>query len=319
MVVVAGVVVILSPLLVVVLLVAVVASAVDDAADTDSMYAAAGNVSYSIDGSTFVDVDANDNAWGGYSNGQIPPGELCVLAAAPQHRARCDASEAFARMASEFRAAFGNDIAVTDAYRSYAEQVATKRAKGYLAATPGYSNHGWGLAFDLGGGINDYGSVQYAWMKSNGHRFGFFHPTWAEPSSPDYAKSEPWHWQYVPTAAEAAAQATHGAPAGGGTPDANRELGRSMATSRGWTAGEWTCLERLWTGESGWNHRADNPSSSAYGIPQSLPGSKMAAAGDDWETNPATQITWGMAYIADRYGTPCKALAAWTSRSPHWY
>src|SRR5690606_26581320 len=73
------------------------------------------------------------------------------------------------------------------------------------------------------------------------------------------------------------------------------------------------CLEKLWTAESGWKHRADNPTSSAYGIPQSLPGSKMAAAGSDWRTNPTTQITWGLDYITDRYGTPCAAWTFWNS------
>ena len=59
--------------------------------------------------------------------------------------------------------------------------------------------------------------------------------------------------------------------------------------------------------ESGWNVYADNPSSSAYGIPQALPGSKMASAGADWATNPVTQIRWGLGYIQDRYGSPCGA------------
>lgn len=84
---------------------------------------------------------------------------------------------------------------------------------------------------------------------------------------------------------------------------------------------EFSCLVDLWTKESGWRWNADNPSSDAYGIPQSLPGSKMAAVGPDWHDNAGTQIKWGMSYIKGRadYGTPCKALAKWNSRSPHWY
>ncbi len=162
-------------------------------------------------------------------------------------------------------------------------------------------------------------------MKANGYRYGFFHPTWAEPNSPDYSKAEPWHWQYVPAAMQAAAKvSTTGASSAGlaasdGTPDGNRALGRTMAAERGWTGSEWACLEKLWTVESGWNHRADNPTSDAYGIPQSLPGPKMAAAGAGWLTNPATQITWGLDYITDRYGTPCAAWTFWNSRTPHWY
>ncbi|MFC3504357.1 lytic transglycosylase domain-containing protein [Micromonospora krabiensis] len=70
---------------------------------------------------------------------------------------------------------------------------------------------------------------------------------------------------------------------------------------------EFPCLEKLWTKESGWNHKAKNSSSGAYGIPQALPGSKMGSVADDWQTNPATQIKWGLGYIKGRYDTPCGA------------
>ena len=70
---------------------------------------------------------------------------------------------------------------------------------------------------------------------------------------------------------------------------------------------EWTCLLNLWNRESGWLYDAENPSSGAYGIPQALPGDKMASAGADWQTNPATQIKWGLGYISQVYGTPCSA------------
>ena len=82
-------------------------------------------------------------------------------------------------------------------------------------------------------------------------------------------------------------------------------------------AAQFDCLDKLWTRESGWRWNADNPGSDAYGIPQSLPGSKMASAGADWLTNPVTQITWGLSYIKGRYGSPC---AAWAhSESVNWY
>ncbi|MTG87388.1 DUF348 domain-containing protein [Cellulosimicrobium sp. BIT-GX5] len=96
-----------------------------------------------------------------------------------------------------------------------------------------------------------------------------------------------------------------------------RTIGQTMAAERGWTGSQWTCLERLWTKESNWNPTADNPTSSAYGIPQSLPGSKMASKGADWATNPATQIAWGLDYIASVYGSPC---GAWShSQATNWY
>jgi hypothetical protein len=83
------------------------------------------------------------------------------------------------------------------------------------------------------------------------------------------------------------------------------------------TAAQWSCLDTLWTHESGWRWNADNPTSSAYGIPQALPGSKMASAGDDWLTNPVTQIAWGLNYIDLRYGSPCAAWDFWQSHN--WY
>jgi hypothetical protein len=66
-------------------------------------------------------------------------------------------------------------------------------------------------------------------------------------------------------------------------------------------------LYDLWEQESTWNVYAENPASGAYGIPQSLPGDKMATAGADWQTNPTTQIKWGLGYIKSVYGTPCGA------------
>ncbi len=75
----------------------------------------------------------------------------------------------------------------------------------------------------------------------------------------------------------------------------------------GLSTSEFGCLDRIWTQESGWNVHADNPSSSAYGIPQALPGSKMSSAGPDWANNATTQIKWGLGYIRDRYGSACSA------------
>jgi membrane protein involved in colicin uptake len=97
----------------------------------------------------------------------------------------------------------------------------------------------------------------------------------------------------------------------------NRRIGREMAAKRGWTGDQWTCLNNLWTKESGWSSRATNASGSAGGIPQALPASKMASAGDDWRTNPATQIKWGLRYISGRYGNPCGAWRHFQNRN--WY
>lgn len=90
-------------------------------------------------------------------------------------------------------------------------------------------------------------------------------------------------------------------------PASNRGIGYREMVDFGFPADQWPYLDALWHRESGWNHRAENPSSGAYGIPQSLPATKMAVVGPDWRTNPETQIRWGLAYIAARYGTPEKA------------
>ena len=98
-----------------------------------------------------------------------------------------------------------------------------------------------------------------------------------------------------------------------------RAAARALLPEFGFDQGQWSCLDSLWMGESGWNYKATNSSSGAYGIPQSLPASKMATVGSDYLTNPATQIRWGLQYIKSSYGTPCGALDFWQSRSPHWY
>lgn len=91
----------------------------------------------------------------------------------------------------------------------------------------------------------------------------------------------------------------------------------SLLGSYGWSQSQMSCLVSLWNRESGWRVNATNPSSGAYGIPQSLPGSKMASAGADWQTNPATQIRWGLGYIKATYGSPCGAWGH--SQATGWY
>lgn len=98
-----------------------------------------------------------------------------------------------------------------------------------------------------------------------------------------------------------------------------RSLAKTVLNDYGFGGDQFSCLDQLWAGESNWNYLAINPTSGAYGIPQSLPASKMAAVADDWRTNPETQIRWGLDYIKRSYGSPCGALGAWQSRSPHWY
>ncbi|MEV1285789.1 lytic transglycosylase domain-containing protein [Micromonospora sp. NPDC049679] len=97
----------------------------------------------------------------------------------------------------------------------------------------------------------------------------------------------------------------------------NRAIGCAVLLDSGFGLDQMPCLDKLWNKESGWNHKARNSSSGAFGIPQALPGGKMASAGDDWQTSPATQVKWGLGYIKDRYGSPCKAWSH--SQSVGWY
>lgn len=106
---------------------------------------------------------------------------------------------------------------------------------------------------------------------------------------------------------------------GDNSPAAAQAYARRAIGAYGWGGGEFTCLVKLWDGESGWRYDATNPWSGAYGIPQSWPAEKMGAAGPDWRTNAATQVDWGLAYIDAAYGTPCNAYSTWLGRDPHWY
>lgn len=108
------------------------------------------------------------------------------------------------------------------------------------------------------------------------------------------------------------------APAAGiPDPGSAQAIGYVLVAQRGWSTQEFSCLVSLWNRESHWNVNSHNASSGAHGIPQALPGSKMASAGPDWATNPRTQIIWGLGYISKRYGTPCQAWAH--SQNTGWY
>jgi len=114
--------------------------------------------------------------------------------------------------------------------------------------------------------------------------------------------------QQQTTAQQPAASAPSGSP---------QQIAEQMLSQFGWSGGQFSCLQPLWALESGWNVYASNPSSGAYGIPQALPGSKMASAGPDWQSDAATQIRWGLTYIQGSYGSPC---AAWShEEADGWY
>lgn len=265
----------------------------------------------SVSGGSGSSAGVGSGAWGGHSNGQIPAKAMKSIPWATHHKLRADAADALIELNKAFKSEFGDNISITDAYRSLESQIRLKAIKGDLAAKPGTSNHGWGLALDLASGINNYSSDTYKWMLKNAPAYGWVNPDWArQGNTSPYAKQEPWHWEYV-------GLLVGDANADGKTPTGAKKIARSMMTQYNWGEDQFQCLDKLWTRESQWMWNAKNSSSSAYGIPQSLPGNKMASVGADWETNPSTQIAWGLQYIKGRYALPC---AAWQHSEKHnWY
>lgn len=126
--------------------------------------------------------------WGGFSNGNIPVSALIQVS--PGHYMEKNAGRAFSAMNAAYRQAFGRDMSITDSYRPLGVQQRLQRTKPGLAAPAGTSNHGWGKALDLGGGINKWGTQQNNWMHQNAARFGF------APLGGRKGQIEPWHWEY---------------------------------------------------------------------------------------------------------------------------
>ncbi|WP_144722274.1 D-alanyl-D-alanine carboxypeptidase family protein [Cellulosimicrobium sp. TH-20] len=158
-----------------------------------------------------------------YQNGRIPPEALCALDFAPGKTLRCDAAEQLEALAAEFEKEFGYALKITDAYRPYDEQVRLKAVKPYLAAVPGTSQHGWGLAIDVGGNVPSGTSLEYVWLRTHGPDYGWDNPAWARPNG---SKPEPWHFEFFAagkmptryTPAESSAPSTPQKPAGPSAP-----------------------------------------------------------------------------------------------------
>lgn len=129
-----------------------------------------------------------------YTNGHIPQGVLCAIDFDKAERLRCDAARQLERLNEAYRAEFGEDIVVGNSYRSYASQEATKATKGWLAATPGRSQHGWGVAVDLSGRAANDGTPEHEWIVEHGPELGWSNPDWARAGG---EKPEPWHFEYT--------------------------------------------------------------------------------------------------------------------------
>src|SRR5262249_49666612 len=109
-------------------------------------------------------------AWGGYPNGLIPATALCPVGIGP-HILRCDAAQSFKAMSQAYQSVSGKPLCLTDSYRTFDQQVRLYAQKPALAAVPGTSNHGWGLAVDMCGGVERWGTPEHAWMVANAGAF----------------------------------------------------------------------------------------------------------------------------------------------------
>jgi D-alanyl-D-alanine carboxypeptidase len=127
------------------------------------------------------------------SNGQIDEQYLCTLWDG-KTEIRADAAVSLALLNERYRAQFGTDICMTDGYRSYGAQAALRARKPGLAARAGTSEHGFGLAVDMCGGVETAGAA-YWWLMENADEFGFENPAWAQRGGS--GPYEPWHWEYV--------------------------------------------------------------------------------------------------------------------------
>lgn len=162
--------------------------------------------SYITDGRAFSDVTVeNLAAWGratdAFGNGRLPDHTLCALSWSNQ-RLRCDAAFALERLNESFFAQFGRNLPAVSGYRTFEQQASVcqglneyGRCNNWLAAPPGRSNHGAGIAMDFGTGINTFGGIEHQWMRNNAHYFDWILPSWAQENG---SKPEPWHWEFWP-------------------------------------------------------------------------------------------------------------------------
>lgn len=128
-----------------------------------------------------------------HPNGQVPDGELCSLPLTG-HRLHSDAARAWGRLNRAYRNRFSAPLCLTDSYRSLSAQQSLYSLKPGLAAPPGTSNHGWGVAVDLCGGVETGASAAYRWLSERARENGWVNPGWAQPTG---SRPEPWHWEYL--------------------------------------------------------------------------------------------------------------------------
>lgn len=132
-------------------------------------------------------------------NGQLDTSTLCTLWNG-KDKLRADAAVSLAKLNIAYRQRFGENLCLTDSYRTLSSQRSLKASKPGLAAAPGTSNHGWALAVDMCGGVERYGTARYLWLRDSAPAYGWDNPDWAR--SGGSGPNEPWHWEYLPGVAE---------------------------------------------------------------------------------------------------------------------
>jgi hypothetical protein len=131
---------------------------------------------------------------GAFVNGAIPASALCSATPGGAQSLRCDAAVAYRLLSAEYAEDLGAELCITDSYRPLDVQERVYRTKPSLAAVPGTSNHGWGIAVDLCGGVERFGTPEHEWVVTNGASYGWVHPAWAAQSG---SRPEPWHFEYA--------------------------------------------------------------------------------------------------------------------------
>lgn len=254
-----------------------------------------------------TESDGSISQWGGHENGEIPTDKMKYIGFNNKFRLEKEAAEALETLNIKYKEKFGKDIPIETAYV----------AKDIQEMNKNYPQvHGWAKTIDITKPM-DFDSAEYKWLADNAKLQGWMNP---KVNQFDGSSRLPTRWSYV-------GRATLDVELPGTLTEYQDYAGKRLQSEGFKDTRELGCLVKLWERESNWNPTAINPAFAitdpaepqyqAYGIPQGAPGAKMSSAGADWQTNPKTQINWGIGYIKERYGTPC---GAWQhSEDNNWY
>lgn len=249
--------------------------------------------------------------WNSYENGEFPEDALGHVG---KFELYADAAMSLTEMLAKYKKDTGKSMEITQGYLSKGAQTQRYNDNKQIEK-PGQSVFGWARIVELKIGGRD--SLEYKWLVENAKDYGFEQPSmFGEGSTSD----NPRMWGYKGGGGASSAVP----PASNATAQQNRDTAKSILQSDHptWGNNEYACLVNLWEHESGWNHKAANPTSSARGIAQTMMSIHFGA---NWSTSsegraflnsPDLQIRWGLEYITGRYDTPCKAWAFWNETDP---